>query len=144
LADTMYGYRGGPQVTRKVRIDASTSAISMYDFLKLGSAGHYQQCDANGEAQCIALEACGVPTADGDIEINADFSNQSLYEYVADTGSFVVTDIGKSCDVGGAQSINRDASATGQGGDGCLEIIDVDLANNTGIVRLARPAFVGA
>jgi hypothetical protein len=144
VSDSLHGYRSGPRTPRPVRIDSSSSAIVVGDFLVLDTAGYYEKAAANGEAQCVAMQACSAGSADGDVIILADFSRDAIYEYPADTGSFVVGDIGKSCDIGGAQSINRDASATGQGGDGCLEILDVDVANNTGFVRLARPAFVGA
>jgi hypothetical protein len=144
MPDSLYGYRSGDRTPRPVRLDSATSTVVVGDFLKLGTAGYYQQCDANGEGQCVAMQASTAPTADGEKIILADFSRTAIYEYPADTGTVVVGDIGKSCDIGGAQSVNRDASATGQGGDGCLDILDVDTAANTLFVRLARPAFVGA
>jgi hypothetical protein len=144
VSDSLYGYRTGRRSPRPVRLDSTTSTISVNDGLILATAGYYKQAAANEEVQCFAMQASTAPSADGEKIIMADFSREAIYEFPADTGSFVVGDIGKSCDLGGAQSINRDASATGQGGDGCFEIVDVDVANNTGFVRLARPTFVGA
>jgi hypothetical protein len=144
MSDTVYGYRYGTRDPRPVRLDSSTSTISVGDFLKLGTAGYYQQCDAGGEGQCVAMQAATAPSSDGAKIILADFSTSAVYEYPPDTGSAVVGDIGKQCDIGGAQSVNRDASATGSGGDGCLQIVDVDTTKNTLFVRLAKPAFAGA
>ena len=62
----------------------------------------------------------------------------------ADTGTVVVGDVGKQMDVGGAQSVNRDSSTTGSGGDGCLQCVDVDTVRNTLFVRLSKPQFAGA
>lgn len=144
MAETLYGYRTGRRDIRPVKLDASTSTIVVGDFLKLGTAGFYQQCGANEEAQCIAVDASVAPSADGGLEIGADFSREAIYEYPADTGTVVVGDKGKQCDVGGAQSVNRDASATGDGGNGCLQILDVDTVKNSLFVRLAKPLFAGA
>jgi hypothetical protein len=148
LSDSVYGYRysegGGARAPRPVKLDSSTSTISVGDFLKLGTAGYYQQAAANEEAQCVAMQASTAPSSDGAKSILADFSTNSVYEFPADTGSAVQGDVGKQCDIGGAQSVNRDASATGAGGDGCLQIVDVDTTANTLFVRLAKPLFAGA
>jgi hypothetical protein len=144
MAETLYGYRSGPRVPVQIKIDSSTSAISVGDFLVLATAGYYKQAGANEEAQCVAMQATAAPSADGGVTILADFSHESIYEYPADTGSFVQGDVGKQMDVGGAQSINRDASATGSGTDGCLQCVRVDTTKNTGFVRLNRPLFSGA
>ena len=144
MADTLYGYRSGYREGRQVKVDASTTAISVGDFLKLGTAGFYQKAAANEEAQCVAMQACAIPAADGNISILADFSMASVYEYPPDTGTVVQADVGKQCDIGGAQSVNRDASATGSGADGCLQIVAVDTSAQTLFVRLAKPLFAGA
>jgi hypothetical protein len=145
LADTLYGYSSGPQTPRPVALDSSTATVNIGDFMRLGTAGYYQACTATSdEPQCIAMEYSTAPSADGEKIILADFSTLSIYRYPPDTGTVVIGDRGKSCDIGGAQSVNRDASAQGQGGDGCLEIVDVDVAEQVLYVRLARPAFVGA
>lgn len=144
MSSTVYGYRYGTREPRTVRLDSTTSTISVGDFLVLDTAGYYEQCGANGEAQCVAMQASTAPSSDGLKTILADFSTSAVYEYPADTGSTVVGDIGKQCDVGGAQSVNRDASATGSGADGCLQIVDVNTTANTLFVRLAKPAFAGA
>lgn len=144
MAENLYGYRSGHRTPRKVRLDSTTATVVVGDFLKLDTAGYYEQAGANEEAQCVAMQASTAPSADGSAEILADFSTSSIYEYPADTGTVVVGDIGKQCDIGGAQSVNRDASATGDGANGCLQILDVDTVKNTLFVRLAKPLFSGA
>jgi hypothetical protein len=144
MSDTEYGYRSGPRTPRPVRLDSSTSTISVNDALKLGTAGYYQQAGAGDEVQCFAMQASTAPSADGEKVILADFSPLAIYEFPPDSGTVVVGDIGKQMDLGGAQSINRDASATGSGGDGCFQCVDVDTDNQTLFVRLAKPLFAGA
>ena len=144
MADTLYGYRAGYRDPRPVRLDSTTSTVVVGDFLILATAGYYKQAAANEEAQCVAMQASTAPTADGDKTILADFSTSTIYEYPADTGTVVVGDTGKQCDIGGAQAVNRDASATGDGGNGCLQIVDVNTSANTLFVRLAKPLFAGA
>jgi hypothetical protein len=141
---SQYGYRTGPRIPIPVKIDSTSTAIKVGDFLVLDTAGYYEQAAAGGEAQCVAMQAVTAGAADGDVEILADFSTESIYEYPADTGTWLQGDVGKQMDVGGAQSINRDASTTGAGGDGCLQCVRVDTITNTGYVRLAKPAFAGA
>jgi hypothetical protein len=145
MAENVYGYRSGPRIPRAVPIDASTpTAPAVGDMLKLGTAGYWQVCAANEEAQCVAMQACSIPGSDGAQTILADFSSLSIYEYPADTGSVVAADLGKIMDCGGAQSINRDASATGRGGDGIFQCVGVDTVKNTVFVRLAFPVAAGA
>jgi hypothetical protein len=144
MAENLYGYRHGPRVPVQIKLDSTTSTISVGDFLLLATAGYYKQAGAGEEAQCVAMQASAAPSSDGYITILADFSHESVYEYPPDTGSFVQGDVGKQMDVGGAQTINRDASATGSGADGCFQCVRVDTTKNTGFVRLNRPLFSGA
>lgn len=145
MAENIYGYRSGPRLPREIQIDSSTpSDPAVGDIMKLGTAGYWQVAAANEEGQCVAMQATTDPSADGGTKILADFSTLSVYEYPADTGTVVIGDIGKAMDVGGAQSINRDASATGRGGDGIFQCVGVDLVKNTVFVRMAFPLVAGA
>lgn len=144
MSDSMYGYRSGPRIPIPVLLDSSTSTISVGDALKLGTAGYYQQAGAGDAVQCFAMEAATAPSADGEKTILADFSTLSVYEFPPDTGTVVVGDVGKLMDLGGAQSVNRDASTTGDGSDGCLACIRVDTDAQTLFVQLRKPTFAGA
>ena len=85
----------------------------------------------------VAMEYATAPTADGDKEILVDVSGESVYRYPPDAGTVTVALIGVTMDVGGAQSINIDASA-----DDCILVRDVDTANNLVFIQI-RPAFAG-
>lgn len=143
MADTMYGYRSGQRMTRPVKIDSTSAAISVGDFLVLDTAGYYEQGAADGEAQCVAMQAVTAGSSDGAVTILADFSRESIYEYPPDAGSVTQALVGKQCDLGGAQSIKITASATGDGADGIFQIVDVDTVANTVFVKMAKPKFAG-
>lgn len=136
MADSVYGYKSGPRVPVQVKIDASTTAISVNDMLTLGTAGYMQKVAAGDNALCVAMQACAVPSADGDITILADFSQASVYEFPPASGSTVQGDAGKAFDVGGAQSVDRAASVDGEGGDGSLRCVAVDTVRNTMFVTI--------
>lgn len=120
------GYREGQQRIVSMPVDSSTAAISMYDFVTLGTAGYIQKAAA-GDWPCgIALEECAVPSADGDVSILIDTSEMSIYEYPPDTGSVTAALAGTRVDLGGAQSINIDATT-----DKCFRILRADVINNT-------------
>lgn len=126
----IYGYRRGLRETRKARVanTAVSGGIKKGDFLKWDGVAGYVTQAAAGDLPCaVANEACvTIPTTDGGQEIEADFGPQSIFEYPPDTGTVTVGMIGKTMDVGGAQSINIDASA-----DDGVECVDVDTTNNT-------------
>lgn len=137
MPGTVYGYRSGPRVPVQVKIDSGTSAISVGDFLALGTAGYYQQAAAGDTAHCVAMEAQATISADGDATILADFSTLSVYEYPPDTGTVTQALVGTTMDVGGAQSINIDAST-----DDCVRVVRADTVNNTVYIQLVH-AFAG-
>jgi hypothetical protein len=137
MSDTLYGYRRGQRNPVRVRLDASTSTVNVGDMLAKGTAGYYQQVAAGGIAEGVAMQYSTAPGSDGDKEILMDISQESVYEYPADTGTVTVALIGLMCDVGGAQSVDIDAST-----DDCLVIRDVDTVKNTLFVQI-RPALAG-
>jgi hypothetical protein len=144
MSDAVYGYRYGTRDPRPVSLDSTTSTIVVGDGLVLATAGYLKLAAAGEEIVCFAMQGATAPSADGAKSILADFSPTAVYEFPADTGSVVVGDRYKQMDWGGTQTVNRDASATGSGADGCLQCVDVDTVANTLFVRLAKPAFAGA
>ena len=139
MAGSVYGYREGVRRLIPVKIDSGgTFPINVGDMLSLGTAGYYSQSAAGDIPHCVACEAVPTaPTSDGDIQILADFSEDSVYEYPADTGSVTQALAGVTMDVGGPQSINIDASA-----DDVILVRRVDTDANTVFVQL-RPTYAG-
>lgn len=130
MGDSLYGYRTGPRVLRKAKVDSSTSAIKNGDMLTWATAGYVKQASANDTICGFAADDCAVPSADGDTEILVDFSTLSIYEYPPDAGTVTQALVGYTMDCGGAKSVNIDAST-----DDCLEVVEADVSNNTIFVR---------
>lgn len=130
MGDSLYGYRFGPQVLVKAKVDSSTSAIKKYDMLTWATAGYVKQASANDTIIGFSNDDCAVPSADGDAEILMDVSTLSIYEYPPDTGTVTQALVGYTMDCGGAKSVNIDAST-----DDCLEVVAADVGKNTIFVR---------
>ena len=111
---------------------ANTAAITVGDVLKIDGVAGYVTPAAAGDNNVIgvAMESCDVPTADGGVSIQVDCSDQSVYEYPPDAGTVTVALNGLTCDLGGAQSINIDASA-----DDYVVILKALTDTNTMLVR---------
>ena len=132
-----YGYKTGTRRIISMKVKAG-QAIAANDLVDLDSSGYLQACGAGDVPFGVAFGSCSAPSADGDIEIGVDTSDQSTYDYPLSAGSIALSLIGKACDVGGAQSINASAAT-----DGCIEILDVNTATSLVTVRLIRkPANV--
>ena len=131
MANLGYGHRYGNRTPVPVRVDSSTSAISIGDMLTLATAGYFKQAAAGDEPICVAMQACAAPAADGNTTILADFSLDSVYAYPPASGTATVALIGKTFDVGGAQSADI---ATGT--DDSLICVDVDTVNNLVFVKI--------
>lgn len=131
----IYGYRRGVCEVRKARVanTAVTGGIKKGDFLKWDGVAGYVTQAAAGDLPCaVANEACEtIPTNDGDREIEAEFSRLAIFEFPPDAGTVTIGLIGKTCDIGGAQSIDIDATV-----DDCIEIVDVDTVNNTVFLKV--------
>jgi hypothetical protein len=129
-----WGYRrGGEDPVQIVYIaDAATSGVTAGDFLVKESAGGYYIPAAAGELpDCIALDSCSAPASDGAKSVRVSRNLSAVYEYPPDTGTVTRLLIGTTMDVGGAQSVNIDASA-----DDILYCVDVDVQRNTVFVQL--------
>ena len=111
---------------------ANTAAVVVGDMLKWDGAGQYVTPVTAGDLPCaVALEGCPVPTTDGDNFIACTRNPASTFEYPPDTGAVTLALRGKTMDTGGSQSINIDAST-----DDCIVVDDVDIPNQTVIVRI--------
>lgn len=131
MANDNYGYRYGKRLLVKYPVDASTSDIVEGDMLILGdgttgTAGYVLQASAGDLCFGFAAEGVSSPSTDGDVSILVDVSDQSVYEFAPDAGSVTQAIVGLTCDVGGARTINIDAST-----DDCILIRSVDTAANT-------------
>lgn len=138
-----YGYHSGPITYRRYPV-SNTAAIEQGDLLKIetvtiGGVGNCEAvtpCGAGDEPVCVAAEKCDVPTTDGDYTVLCYVGDKStLFAYPADEGTINGTLRFKTMDVGGAQSINIDAST-----DDCVYVWDVDEVNDVLIVAFN---FVG-
>lgn len=130
MASDSYGLAFGNPVIIKVKIDSSSGAIDQFDHLTLASAGYYKKCSAGDTPYCVAMEACGVPSADGDITITADISEFTVYRYPVGTGNITQAMVGLTCDLAGSRSIDVTASA-----DDNILILEADVANNVALIR---------
>lgn len=129
-----YGYRFGERVIVEYGVDSSSTAIEAGDHVKWATAGYVAKCSAGDNPIGVAVADQAVVSADGDASVRVDISEWSVYEYPPDTGSVTVGLAGLTCDLGGARSIDIDASA-----DDNIKIVSVDTAKNTVLVRHLYP-----
>ncbi len=139
MATDKYGYRQGARTLVKVKVDSSTSVpIEVGDMLTLATAGYVKQASADDTVYGVAASRLETaPAADGDAEILVDISPDSIYEYPPDSGSASQAKLFLTCDVGGARSVNHDATV-----DDCLLIVGIDTDKNTYLVQI-RPTYAG-
>lgn len=132
MASPPYGYRSGPRIPRVLPLDSTTSTIVVGDIITEATAGYYKQAAAGADTVVgVAMEAATAPSADGGKSILVDVSDQSIYEFPADTGTVTQALVGHLWDVGGAQSCDIDAST-----DDTLYCVGVDTVANTVFVQL--------
>lgn len=131
----LWGYRSGPSQVRRYPV-GNTSAISIGDILiedADASLPYVSRAAAGANAPLgVALEAVPTaPTNDGDVWIEVETSTQAIFEYPPDAGTVTATLRDKTCDIGGVQSIDIDASA-----DDNIIIVDVDTDKNSVLCRI--------
>ena len=138
MASPPNGYRYGPIVVVKMAIDKDSADIVAGDYVDNSgaTAGYILQADAGDVPLGVAWETMAAGTADGDAWVLVDISPLSVYEYPADTGTVSQGLCNLTADLGGAQSINIDAST-----DDCVRIVAVDIEKNTCFVQ--RVANIG-
>jgi len=131
MASPPYGYRKGPTVLIQKHVAAASAAIVAGDFLSESTAGFVAQAAAGGTLIGIAYESVASPSANGDSIILVDVSTLSVYEYPADTGTVSAALRGRSMDIGGAQSVDIDASS-----DDVLMCHEINTTANTVYVSM--------
>jgi hypothetical protein len=134
-----YGFHGGVDVARRYPV-TTDSAINEGDMLKLSrqtvngvsNVACVTPCSAGDNPVAVAAESVAKPTAHGALDCLCYNSPEAVFEYPPDTGTVDGSLVFKTCDTGGAQSINIDASA-----DDVIKIVDVDTYRNTVLVKVA-------
>jgi len=108
-------------------VDSSSAGnIAIGDFVVEVTAGYVGQGAAGGLPLGVAMQACTTPSSDGDVSILVDVSEDSIYEYPADTGTVSQGLCGRTVDIGGAQSIDIDAST-----DDIIRVWEINTDRNT-------------
>lgn len=129
MADNYGLYRGTP-VTARVKVDSSSSAIDQFDHVTIATAGYVKKAAAGDTPIGVAMEACAVPSADGEISIEIDTSEHTIYRYAVGTGMLTQAMAFTTCDLAGARTLDVTASA-----DDCFLILECDVTNNVAIGR---------
>jgi hypothetical protein len=129
---TIYGYREGTRIPVVLPVDSAANGdISVNDPVIFSTAGYVTKAAAGDIPIGVSMQNVAVPSSDGGATCLVDVSEQSIYEYPPDTGTVTAGLAGLTCDFGGSQSINIDAST-----DDCILIRRVDTAANTVFVSL--------
>jgi len=141
-----YGYHGGSKMMRRFPV-SNTAAIAQGDLLKIetvtiggvDNCSAVTPCGAGDKPVAVAAEKCDVPTTDGQYTVLCYVSSDTYFAYPAVTGTINVTLRFKTMDVGGAQSIDIDAST-----DDIVYCWDVDEVNDVLIVSFDfKSVFTG-
>lgn len=135
MAADKYGYRYGPRLLVQYGVDSSVAtALTNGDHVKWATAGYVTVCGAGDNPIGVVAGDVTPGSADGDVSVMVDISEWSVYEYPPDSGSVTVGLVGLTADLGGARSIDIDASA-----DDNIKIVQVDTVKNTVFVRHLFP-----
>lgn len=130
MADLKYGLVHGNEVGVPYLVDSSTATITVGDFVSLATAGYIKAAAAGDIPVGVAMESCTAPGADGGKTILVNVSADCVFRYPPDAGSVTQGLVGLTCDLGGARSLDIDAST-----DDVVEILAVDTDNNFALVR---------
>lgn len=132
FSPSIYGYREGTRLPVVLPVDSAANGdINVGDFVIFSTAGYITKVSAGDIPIGVSMQNVAVPSSDGGATCLVDVSQESIYEYPPDTGTCTVGLAGLTCDTGGAQSINIDAST-----DDCILIRRVDTSANTVFVSL--------
>lgn len=124
---TTYGYREGVRIPVVLPVDSAANGdISVNDHVFFSTAGYITKCGAGDIAIGVSMQNVAVPSSDGGATCLVDTSEQSIYEGPPDTGTVTAALAMHTCDYGGSQSINIDAST-----DDNILIRRVDTDANT-------------
>jgi hypothetical protein len=131
----MFEYRSGTEGILDLGISSGSAEIKAGDAVCLVSGFICKVTVAATAVYGVACDSATAPTTSGNKSVRVAIGREAVYEVPPSTGSFVVGDIGKKCDVAAnAVSVIRTTSTQGD-----IEIIDVDTVRNTARVQLARP-----
>jgi len=112
------------------------------DFIELtDGSGYAQSSDAGDLAYGVAVSHMTSdmsPSTSGDITAPVYVGYNNQYIYPPDTGTVTLALRQKKMDIGGAGTVNIDAST-----DGILLCVDVDIPNNKVIVQLLPAVWAG-
>lgn len=126
-----YGYRRGGSTIVKMPLDSTSAALIPGDMLIMATAGYVKQCAAGDKPIGVAVSSASAPSADGDTFVDVEIDPSAIFEYPPDAGTVSQGLVGTTMDVGGAQSIDIDASA-----DDVIVCVGVDTARNTLLCRI--------
>jgi len=133
MANLSYGYVKGERLFISLSIQ-SGETFAAGDLVSLDSNGFVQKASAGDKVIGVAFDPCDTaPAADGAASAQVDVSAASVYLYPPASGTLTQAMVGKTCDVGGAQSIDITASA-----DDCILIQAVDTVANLAYITIVR------
>ena len=132
MAGNPWGYRRGPLEVVKMYMDSATAAVVVPgDFVVAVTAGYVGSAAAGGTPIGVAMSGGADPSADGAAEVLVSIHPDAVYEYPADTGTVTQALCNTTMDIGGAQSIDIDAST-----DDVIQVIEVNTDRNSLFVKL--------
>lgn len=134
LTNDRYRYGGRLIVSWPVKASA---VIATGDGVDLDSNGYAQPVGAGDIALGVAVQTITGTASDGGVSVLVDISRDSVYEYPPDTGTVAQASLGKTCDWGGAQSLDIDAAT-----DNAVLIVGVNATDNTYFVQI-KPTYAG-
>lgn len=135
MAADKYGYRFGPRLLVSYGVDSSvTTALTNGDHVKWSTAGYVTVCAAGDNPIGVCAGDVTPGAADGDVSVMVDISEWSVFEYPVSAGTVAVAQLGLTCDLGGARSIDITASA-----DDNIKVVAVNTAAATVFVRHLYP-----
>lgn len=135
MAADKFGYRYGPQVLVTYGVDSSVATtLRPGDHVKWATAGYVTVAGSGDNPIGVAASVATPGSADGDVTVQVDIGEWSVYEYPVSAGTVAVGLCGLTCDLGGARSVDITASA-----DDNIKIVQVDTAASTVFVRHLYP-----
>jgi len=138
MSSRPWGYRSGPYEVVEMKMDSDTVAqIEPGDFVVAVTAGYVGQAAAGGTPLGVAVSVGLDPAADGQQSVLVSMDPDAVYEYPPDIGTVTQALVNTTMDIGGAQSIDIDAST-----DDIIQVVGVDIERNTLFVKLI-PTFAG-
>lgn len=140
MATRLYGpLKGSLRMVLRLPVAAASADISANDVLVYAS-GFVSKAAAGGTVIAgVAVTAATSPSTNGGVYVEVDVSEDTLYRFQPDTGNVTDAMRGTTMDLGGAQSIDIDASAVDN-----VIVHDVDVANNDLTVSFkTKSAFPG-